>query len=114
MRRLRIIQAADRARQAIAHSALGCAVVTGVMAASSASQAVSQMANWMISSRKPRRWAGREWAFEPRRPVETVCHNELFPWNTVFRSGVPVAFIDWDTAAPGPRVWDLKIGRAHV
>jgi hypothetical protein len=22
-------------------------------------------------------WAGREWAFEPRRPVETVCHNEL-------------------------------------
>lgn len=22
-------------------------------------------------------------------------------WNTVFRSGVPVAFIDWDTAAPG-------------
>jgi thiamine kinase-like enzyme len=36
-----------------------------------------------------------------------VCHNELFPWNTVFRSGVPVAFIDWDTAAPGPRAWDL-------
>jgi hypothetical protein len=32
-------------------------------------------------------WAGREWAFEPRGPVETVCHNELFPWNTVFRSG---------------------------
>lgn len=54
-------------------------------------------------------WAGREWAFEPRRPVETVCHNELFPWNTVFRSGVPVAFIDWDTAAPGPRIWDLGL-----
>jgi Phosphotransferase enzyme family len=52
-------------------------------------------------------WAGREWLFEPRQPVETVCHNELFPWNTVFRSGVPVAFIDWDTAAPGPRAWDL-------
>lgn len=52
-------------------------------------------------------WAEREWMFEPQEPVETVCHNELFPWNTVFRSGVPVAFIDWDTAAPGPRVWDL-------
>jgi Ser/Thr protein kinase RdoA (MazF antagonist) len=38
---------------------------------------------------------------KPRQPVETVCHNELFPWNTVFRSDVPVAFIDWDTAAPG-------------
>jgi aminoglycoside phosphotransferase (APT) family kinase protein len=52
-------------------------------------------------------WAGREWCFEPREPVETVCHNELFAQNTVFRSGVPVAFIDWDTAAPGPRAWDL-------
>ena len=52
-------------------------------------------------------WAGREWCFEARQPAETVCHNELFPQNTVFRSGVPVALIDWDTAAPGPRAWDL-------
>lgn len=52
-------------------------------------------------------WAGREWLLETRQPVETICHNEVFPWNTVFREGVPVAFIDWDTAAPGPRVWDL-------
>jgi len=54
-------------------------------------------------------WAGRERCFEPRQPVETVCHNELFPQNTVFRSGVPVAFIDWDTAAPGPRAWDIGV-----
>jgi hypothetical protein len=54
-------------------------------------------------------WAEREWCFEPRPPIETVCHNELFPSNTVFRSGVPVAFIDWDTATPGPRAWDLGI-----
>ena len=52
-------------------------------------------------------WAGREWLLEARQPVETICHNEVFPWNTVFRAGVPVAFIDWDTAAPGPRAWDL-------
>ena len=52
-------------------------------------------------------WAGREWRLEARQPVETVCHNDLTPWNTVFRAGLPVAFIDWDTAAPGPRVWDL-------
>lgn len=52
-------------------------------------------------------WAGRAWCFEARGPVETMCHNEAFPQNTVFRSGVPVAFIDWDTAAPGPRSWDL-------
>ena len=24
-------------------------------------------------------WAGREWCYEPREPVETICHNELFP-----------------------------------
>ncbi|MGH2628709.1 MAG: phosphotransferase [Anaerolineales bacterium] len=54
-------------------------------------------------------WTGREWCFEAQPPVETVCHNELFLWNTVFRDGVPVAFIDWDTAAPGPRAWDLGL-----
>jgi hypothetical protein len=58
-------------------------------------------------------WAGREWPFEPRQPVETVCHNELFPSNTVFRDGVPVAFIDWDTAAPGPRAWELGFAAAR-
>jgi hypothetical protein len=52
-------------------------------------------------------WAGHEWCFEARAPVETMCHNELFPQNTVFRAGVPVGLIDWDTAAPGPRAWDL-------
>jgi aminoglycoside phosphotransferase (APT) family kinase protein len=51
-------------------------------------------------------WTGREWCFEAREPVETICHNELKMSNTV-RSGVPVALIDWDTAAPGPRAWDL-------
>ena len=52
-------------------------------------------------------WAGRSWCYEAREPVETICHNEVFPSNTVFRNGVPVALIDWDTAAPGPRAWDL-------
>lgn len=52
-------------------------------------------------------WAGREWCYTTREPVETICHNEVFPSNTVFRDGVPVALIDWDTAAPGPRAWDL-------
>jgi aminoglycoside phosphotransferase (APT) family kinase protein len=38
---------------------------------------------------------------------ETVCHNDLGPCNTVHVDGRPVAFIDWDGAAPGPRVLDL-------
>jgi hypothetical protein len=52
-------------------------------------------------------WAGRTWCYDAREPVETICHNEVFPSNTVFRDGLPVALIDWDTAAPGPRAWDL-------
>ncbi len=41
---------------------------------------------------------------------EVVCHNDLSPKNTVYRGGLPVAFIDWDIAAPGKRVHDV----AHV
>ncbi len=45
---------------------------------------------------------------------EVVCHNDLSPKNTVYRdrAGVlrPVAFIDWDIAAPGQRIHDI----AHV
>lgn len=39
--------------------------------------------------------------------METICHNDLAPSNVVFRAGVPVALIDWEAAAPGPRAWDL-------
>jgi hypothetical protein len=52
-------------------------------------------------------WGDRQWRLETRHPVETICHNDLTPWNTVFQGGLPVAFIDWDVAAPGPRSWDL-------
>jgi hypothetical protein len=36
-----------------------------------------------------------------------VCHNDPSPRNTVFREGRPVAFLDWDLAAPAPPEWDL-------
>lgn len=47
------------------------------------------------------------WMFPAREPAEVVCHGDLAPYNCVYRDGRPVAFIDFDTAHPGPRVWDL-------
>jgi hypothetical protein len=45
------------------------------------------------------------------RDSEVVCHNDLSPENTVYRDHrgglLPVAFIDWDLAAPGQRIHDV-------
>ncbi|WP_218004042.1 phosphotransferase [Nocardia araoensis] len=45
--------------------------------------------------------------------AEVVCHNDLSPRNTVYRQcrdGIrPVAFLDWDLAAPGRRIHDLAL-----
>jgi len=51
--------------------------------------------------------SGTGWRLPPREPAEVVCHSDTSPDNMVFRDGRLVALIDWDTAAPGPRTWDL-------
>lgn len=51
--------------------------------------------------------ADADWYFPPRVPAEVVCHGDVAPYNCVYREGRPVAFIDFDTAHPGPRVWDV-------
>jgi hypothetical protein len=38
---------------------------------------------------------------------EVVCHHDLSPCNFVFRDGRPVGIIDFDAAAPGPRLRDV-------
>ncbi|WP_217548765.1 phosphotransferase enzyme family protein [Streptomyces sp. GbtcB6] len=47
------------------------------------------------------------WQLPAREPAEVVCHGDAATYNTVFRDQLPVAFIDFDTAHPGPRVWDV-------
>ena len=53
--------------------------------------------------------ADAQWRFGVGAPAsgEIVCHNDLAPWNLVYRENVPTAFIDWDFAAPAPRLWDI-------
>lgn len=47
------------------------------------------------------------WQLPPREPAEVICHGDAATYNTVFREGLPVALIDFDTAHPAPRLWDV-------
>jgi Phosphotransferase enzyme family len=38
---------------------------------------------------------------------EVICHGDVAPYNMIYRRGRPHALIDFDTAGPGPRLWDL-------
>jgi Ser/Thr protein kinase RdoA (MazF antagonist) len=43
----------------------------------------------------------------PPRAGEVMSHGDLGPWNTVYRDGLPVAFIDWDACQPVDPVVDV-------
>src|SRR3712207_5775624 len=47
------------------------------------------------------------WQLPAHEPAEVICHNDFAPYNMVFTDQRLIGVIDWDTASPGPRVWDL-------
>ena len=42
----------------------------------------------------------------PAEGADIIAHQDLAPWNLVTGGEDEWAFIDWDTAAPGSRLWD--------
>ena len=40
-------------------------------------------------------------------PKEVICHNDFAPYNITFENNSPIGLIDFDTACPAPRVWDI-------
>jgi hypothetical protein len=51
--------------------------------------------------------SGLVWQFPSEQPVEVMLHGDAAPYNCVFRDNVPVAWIDFDTARLGPRLYDV-------
>ncbi|MEU6258485.1 aminoglycoside phosphotransferase family protein [Streptomyces sp. NPDC047043] len=43
----------------------------------------------------------------PAEGADIIAHQDLAPWNLVVGDEDRWAFIDWDTAAPGSRLWDV-------
>jgi Ser/Thr protein kinase RdoA (MazF antagonist) len=42
--------------------------------------------------------------------TQVICHNDVAPFNSVFRSGQLLAMVDFDLAGPGRRIWDVAVG----
>lgn len=43
----------------------------------------------------------------PAEGSDIIAHHDLAPWNLVVAGEAQWTFIDWDTAGPGSRLWDV-------
>jgi hypothetical protein len=49
------------------------------------------------------------WRSASSSAPEVICHNDWSPANALFRGHTPIAMLDWDSAGPGSRAWDVAI-----
>jgi hypothetical protein len=47
------------------------------------------------------------WMLPPQEPYEIICHGDYAPYNIATAGHEAVGIIDFDTAHPAPRLWDL-------
>ena len=45
--------------------------------------------------------------YDGNLPEEVICHNDFAPYNTTFENNMPIGLIDFDTACPAPKAWDI-------
>jgi hypothetical protein len=50
-----------------------------------------------------------EWRIVAPGRHEVICHNDWAPYNALFDGHRPIAMLDWDSAGPGSRVWDVAL-----
>jgi hypothetical protein len=76
-------------------------------------------ANLIAAARLLRRYHDAQVGFTPPLPAswrwpsdagEVICHNDVAPFNAVFRDGKLFAMVDFDSAGPGRRLWDVATG----
>lgn len=48
------------------------------------------------------------WMLPVQTEVETMCHGDLAPYNTVLKGNKVVGLIDFDALHPGSRLWDIS------
>lgn len=47
------------------------------------------------------------WQLNDHPPLEVICHGDYAPYNCVMKNDEVIGIIDFDTAHPGSRIWDV-------
>lgn len=59
-----------------------------------------------LPTAKKHQWAS---SLFNKKQWETICHNDAALWNFVFSKTTVIGLFDFDTACPGPRLWDIAL-----